>query len=110
MGDELARGVLRIVAFNPRQDLAERGGKLYQGLVLLRREIILNQLLALDRANDRFRPRRMPHEPLGEDAPVPILRRNDYADLAVRLFGIPFAEGVLAIDWVGAHVGDLDAH
>ena len=41
--------------------------------------------------------------------PSPILGRDGDARLAVRLLGIPLRKGILAVDGIGAHVGDFDA-
>lgn len=107
--NEFARGIPRVVAFDFRQRLAERGGEFDQGLVLLGRKVVLDQLGALDCAGDRLGPRGVAHKAFGADAAVAKLLGNGDARPAVRLFGIPLRKGIIAADGIGAHVGDLDA-
>src|SRR5208337_3969163 len=83
--DELASGVFGIVAPDLREDLAKSSGEVDEGLILLRREIILHQGLALNLTGHKFRTRRVSHEIRGADAAVAEPRRDGDARLAVRV-------------------------
>src|SRR5438105_2328009 len=53
MADQ-AGSIARVIAAQFREDSAQRRGEVNESAVLLRREIVLHELLALDLSPDRF--------------------------------------------------------
>src|SRR5260370_32973837 len=108
--DEFAGGVARVVAPDFRKYFAERSRKPDEGLVLLGREIVLNQIRPLNGALDRFRAGRVTNKTFGANPSVAKARRDVDASGSVGLAGVPLLERVLLVEAVGPQVGDLDAH
>jgi len=108
--DELSGSVPGVIAFDPGQDFAQCGGKPDQGLVLLGREIVLEEVAALDDALHGPRPGRAADERHGSEPSIAIDLRDRNACRAAGLSGVPFAEWILFATGVGADVGEFDAH
>src|SRR5450759_4892532 len=70
--DEFAGSVGRILTFDSGKYFAERGGEFDQRLVLFSREIVLDEILALDVATNRSRSRGMAHKSRRANTPVAI--------------------------------------
>src|SRR5439155_27050991 len=94
--NDFAFGVVRIVALDLGKYFAKRRCQFDQGCVLLGGEIVLPELVALNRAGDRFRARRVADKAFGADAAVAQALGNGDACLAVGVPGVPFVERALA--------------
>src|SRR6266566_1533019 len=108
--DEFTGRVARVVAPDFRKHFAQRSRKPDEGLVLLGREIVLNQIRPLNGAPDRFWPGRVTNKAFGANASIAKAWRDVDSSGSVRLAGVPLLERVLLIEAVGAQVGDLDAY
>src|SRR5688572_13707500 len=107
--NELAVGVLGVVALDLREDAAERRRELDQRVVLLGREVVLGEFLALDVADDQFLARRAADEALGADAHFVVGAGRAKADAAAVRGFVPFLQVGAVLHGVGAHVGDFNA-
>src|SRR5271156_6391570 len=67
VGNQFPVRIPRIIALDPGKYLTEGGGQLDQSRVLLRREIILDQLLPLDAPWHRLRSGRMADKTLSQN-------------------------------------------
>ena len=109
VSDEFAIGIARVIALDLGQHLRDRGGEVCERLVLLRREIVLSQRLALNLACDGFVARRVADEVRRAHATIAESFRKRDACAAVVVFGIPFFQRASFDIAIRAHVGDLDA-
>ena len=107
--DELAGGVARIVAGDFGEHFAEGGGEFGEGGVLLRREIVLDEVGVLDRAAHGSGARGMADEILRVDHRVFDRGRDGDRGATGGVGLIPGVEDLHVAGRIGAHVGDLDA-
>src|SRR5690242_6557729 len=78
-------------------------------LVLLRREIVLVELVALDSSLDEFIARRMSDKTFCPDSTITEFVGDGNFDFAIRVLPIPIVECFELIRFICAHVGDFDA-
>lgn len=102
--DEVAGGIFGIVESEFGEDAAEGGGEFGERFVLLRGEVVLEELLILDFAGDRFGTDGAGDE-IGSADAGGVERNLDVG--ASGIFFIPAVEGSVVA--VGADVGDFDA-
>ena len=107
--DEFSGGIARIVAGDFGEHLAERGGELGESGVLLRGEIVLDEVGVLDRAAHGRGAGRMADEVFRVDHRVFDRGRNRDGGPTGGIGLIPSIEHLHVAGGVGAHVGDFDA-
>src|SRR5689334_15795230 len=91
--NQMAIRILRIITFNFWKHLAERRGEFDQRLILLRSEIVLDQIGILDVATDWVRPGRSADKIWSAFAAIAELRR-DRNPHALGIFAIPVIERI----------------
>src|SRR3954465_11425655 len=96
----------RIIAAQFRENLAERSGQFDERFVLLRREIILDQLFALDRADDWLGTGGTGDEVFSADSAGLIPFWNSDADRSVSVLFVPFIEHGPFAEGIGADISD----
>src|SRR5258705_2723789 len=82
--------VMGIVALNFWKHFAKRRGQLNERFILLGSEIVLYQIIALNRPANQLRARGMTHKTFVANAAVAELPRDCDAHLAIGIFGVPF--------------------
>ena len=98
-----------IIAFDLGKDRAKRRRELGQCFVLLRRQVILDQRLALDFAHNWLTsvwPERNLQVP---DSAFFRPIWNGQNRLPIRPFGIPEIKWILGLHAIGTHIGDFNA-
>src|SRR5712675_436331 len=81
---------------------------MHQSLILLGREIILNQCFSLDCACNRLLPGRMPDETFRANPAIAQSLWNGDSHLALLVLCVPILECLAARRTVSAHVRNLD--
>ncbi len=107
--DEFSGGIARIVAVDFGEHLAERGGELGEGGVLLRGEIVLDEVGVLDGAAHGRGAGRMADKVFRVDHRVFDGGRNRNGGPTGGIGLIPSVEHLHVAGRVGPHVGDFDA-
>jgi len=90
VGDDLAVGALRVIAFNFGQGFAERGSELDQGFILFRCEVVLDKFLALNGSFYRLRPRGTADKVGSSNPTITEVARDGDDGLAFGVRFIPF--------------------